>query len=179
MTKNTENWGRAKARERYVAGGGVYGRPGKREELEGQRGGSSPGGTRREDLPGWRESPSIAPKSQFPPPPKVLEGKVRGGSVREQEQYRDEDTIFLPKKTEGFRRDPYTQDRTIFNPIGRSRRDVGDTAAEDRNRAKGGRIKHSDAAQDKTMVRKAMKEHDTQLHGGKRTKLTLKRGGRG
>lgn len=44
-------------------------------------------------------------------------------------------------------------------------------------RAKGGRVK-SDAAQDKGMIRKAMKEHDQQLHGGKHTKISFKEGGR-
>lgn len=42
--------------------------------------------------------------------------------------------------------------------------------------AKGGRVK-SDASQDKQMIRKAMKAHDEQLHGGKHTKIGLKAGG--
>jgi len=36
----------------------------------------------------------------------------------------------------------------------------------------------SDTAQDKAMIKKAMKQHDAQEHkGGKGTKLTLKKGG--
>ena len=34
-----------------------------------------------------------------------------------------------------------------------------------------------DKAQDKAMIKKAVKQHDDQLHGGKKTKLTLKKGG--
>lgn len=36
---------------------------------------------------------------------------------------------------------------------------------------------HSDAAADKSMIRKAIGEHDKQLHGGEHTKLHLARGG--
>ena len=43
--------------------------------------------------------------------------------------------------------------------------------------AKGGRVQ-SDAVQDKQMIRKAIKAHDDQLHGGKRTKISLASGGR-
>jgi hypothetical protein len=34
-----------------------------------------------------------------------------------------------------------------------------------------------DKKQDKAMVKKAMGQHDTQQHGGKKTKLALKKGG--
>ena len=34
-----------------------------------------------------------------------------------------------------------------------------------------------DKKQDKAMVKKAMGQHDVQQHGGKRTSLTLKKGG--
>jgi len=34
-----------------------------------------------------------------------------------------------------------------------------------------------DKAQDKAMIKKAVKQHDDQLHGGKKTKLALKKGG--
>ena len=122
-TKNLSAWGRDKARERYVAGGGVYGRPGKREELEGQRGGSGHGGgSPREDLPGYRPTKDAptAPTHEWPIHP--LRGKEK---------------------------------------------------------ASGGRAKHDDAKADKSMIKKAMGEHDKQLHGGKHTKITLKRGGRG
>ena len=34
-----------------------------------------------------------------------------------------------------------------------------------------------DKAQDKAMIKKAVKQHDDQLHGGKKTKLSLKKGG--
>jgi len=34
-----------------------------------------------------------------------------------------------------------------------------------------------DKAQDKAMIKKAVKQHDDQLHGGKMTKLSLKKGG--
>jgi hypothetical protein len=34
-----------------------------------------------------------------------------------------------------------------------------------------------DKKQDKAMLKKAMGQHDTQQHGGKKTKLTLKKGG--
>jgi hypothetical protein len=43
---------------------------------------------------------------------------------------------------------------------------------------KGGSVKHSDVAMDKKVVKKAVKMHDDQLHGGKKTNLTkLKAGG--
>jgi hypothetical protein len=43
---------------------------------------------------------------------------------------------------------------------------------------KGGSVKHSDVAMDKKVVKKAVKMHDDQLHGGKKTNLTkLKSGG--
>lgn len=35
----------------------------------------------------------------------------------------------------------------------------------------------SDVAQDKAMIKKAIGQHDTQMHGGKKTKLALKGGG--
>ena len=35
----------------------------------------------------------------------------------------------------------------------------------------------ADIAADKKLVKKAIKQHDTQLHGGKKTTLTLKKGG--
>lgn len=38
--------------------------------------------------------------------------------------------------------------------------------------AKGGAVQHSDAAEDASMVRKAMADHDKQLHGGKHTDLS-------
>jgi hypothetical protein len=38
-------------------------------------------------------------------------------------------------------------------------------------------MKDADLAQDKKMIKRAMKEHDTQQHGGKMTKLSLKGGG--
>jgi hypothetical protein len=34
-----------------------------------------------------------------------------------------------------------------------------------------------DKKQDKAMVKKAIGQHDSQMHGGKKTKLTLKKGG--
>ena len=37
--------------------------------------------------------------------------------------------------------------------------------------------KHDDVAQDKKMIKKAFSEHDSQLHSGKKTKLSLKKGG--
>ena len=38
--------------------------------------------------------------------------------------------------------------------------------------------KHDDVVEDKKMIKKAFGEHDKQLHGGKKTKLTgLKKGG--
>ena len=44
---------------------------------------------------------------------------------------------------------------------------------------KGGETMKSDKAQDKAMIKKAMKQHDMQEHkGGKGTKLALKDGGR-
>jgi hypothetical protein len=43
---------------------------------------------------------------------------------------------------------------------------------------KGGDMKHSDVKMDKKVVKKAVKMHDEQLHGGKKTNLTkLKSGG--
>jgi hypothetical protein len=43
---------------------------------------------------------------------------------------------------------------------------------------KGGETMKSDKAQDKAMIKKAMKQHDAQEHqGGKGTKLSLKKGG--
>jgi hypothetical protein len=35
----------------------------------------------------------------------------------------------------------------------------------------------ADIAADKKLVKKAIKQHDTQLHGGKKTTLSLKKGG--
>ena len=44
---------------------------------------------------------------------------------------------------------------------------------------KGGDVKHSDVKMDKKVVKKAVKMHDDQLHGGKKTNLSkLKTGGR-
>ena len=44
---------------------------------------------------------------------------------------------------------------------------------------KGGETMKSDKAQDKAMIKKAMKQHDEQEHkGGKGTKLSLKKGGK-
>lgn len=40
-----------------------------------------------------------------------------------------------------------------------------------------GKSGHSDLAADKRIVSKAIGQHDTQLHGGKRTKLALRHGG--
>ena len=37
--------------------------------------------------------------------------------------------------------------------------------------------KHDDVAQDKKMIKKAIDQHDKQLHGGKKTTLELKKGG--
>ena len=37
--------------------------------------------------------------------------------------------------------------------------------------------KHDDVAQDKKMIKKAVSQHDAQQHGGKKTKLSLKKGG--
>jgi hypothetical protein len=43
---------------------------------------------------------------------------------------------------------------------------------------KGGDMKHSDIKMDKKVVKKAVKMHDDQLHGGKKTNLTkLAKGG--
>lgn len=43
----------------------------------------------------------------------------------------------------------------------------------------GGDMKHSDVKMDKKVVKKAVKMHDDQLHGGKKTNLSkLKSGGR-
>jgi hypothetical protein len=36
---------------------------------------------------------------------------------------------------------------------------------------------HDDVKQDKKMIKKAITQHDNQLHGGKKTKLSLKKGG--
>lgn len=47
---------------------------------------------------------------------------------------------------------------------------------DDMPHANGGRV-DGDKAQDKAMIKKAMREHDVQLHGGKHTKLALKSGG--
>lgn len=42
----------------------------------------------------------------------------------------------------------------------------------------GGLMKHDDMAQDKKMIKKAVKMHDDQLHGGKKTNMSaLKKGG--
>lgn len=41
----------------------------------------------------------------------------------------------------------------------------------------GGSLRHPDEAEDKKLIGKAFKEHDAQLHGGKRTKLKLSDGG--
>ena len=38
-------------------------------------------------------------------------------------------------------------------------------------------MKHDDIVEDKKMVKKAIGMHDKQLHGGKKTKLSLKKGG--
>jgi hypothetical protein len=38
-------------------------------------------------------------------------------------------------------------------------------------------MKKSDMSQDKAMVKKAMGQHDKQQHMGKKTKLSLKKGG--
>ena len=40
------------------------------------------------------------------------------------------------------------------------------------------RMTGGDVSQDRALVRKAMAEHDTQMHGGKHTKLKLKEGGK-
>lgn len=37
--------------------------------------------------------------------------------------------------------------------------------------------KHSDIAEDKKLIKKAVRAHDKQLHGGKKTKLPFKKGG--
>ena len=37
--------------------------------------------------------------------------------------------------------------------------------------------KHDDIAEDKKMIKKAITQHDKQLHGGKKTTLKLKKGG--
>ena len=39
-------------------------------------------------------------------------------------------------------------------------------------------MKHDDVKQDKAMIKKAMGQHDTQQHGGKKTTLALKKGGK-
>ena len=45
-------------------------------------------------------------------------------------------------------------------------------------KAKGGAI-HDDVAEDKKLIKKAVKMHDEQLHGGKKTNLSkLKKGGK-
>lgn len=38
-------------------------------------------------------------------------------------------------------------------------------------------MKHDDVKQDKSMIKKAMGQHDKQQHGGKKTSLALKKGG--
>jgi len=43
--------------------------------------------------------------------------------------------------------------------------------------ATGGMTGHSDAAEDKKLITRAINEHDAQLHGGKKTHLKLKTGG--
>lgn len=51
-------------------------------------------------------------------------------------------------------------------------------ADKGRKFAKGGAMRHEDVAEDKKMIKKAVKMHDDQLHGGKKTNLTkLKSGG--
>jgi hypothetical protein len=51
-------------------------------------------------------------------------------------------------------------------------------ADKGRKFARGGEMKHSDVAMDKKVVKKAVKMHDDQLHGGKKTDLkALKKGG--
>jgi hypothetical protein len=53
------------------------------------------------------------------------------------------------------------------------------TADKGKKFSKGGDMKHSDIKMDKKVVKKAVKMHDEQLHGGKKTNLTkLKSGGR-
>ena len=42
---------------------------------------------------------------------------------------------------------------------------------------KEGGMAKDDKSQDKAMIKKAVKQHDDQLHGGKKTKLALKKGG--
>ena len=52
-------------------------------------------------------------------------------------------------------------------------------ADKGRKFARGGEMKHSDVAMDKKVVKKAVKMHDEQLHGGKKTDLkALKKGGK-
>ena len=52
-------------------------------------------------------------------------------------------------------------------------------ADKGRKFARGGEMKHSDVAMDKKVVKKAVKMHDDQLHGGKKTDLkALKKGGK-
>jgi hypothetical protein len=38
-------------------------------------------------------------------------------------------------------------------------------------------MKHEDIKKDKAMLKKAIGQHDAQQHGGKKTKLALKKGG--
>ena len=45
------------------------------------------------------------------------------------------------------------------------------------NLYKKGGVMKDDMKQDKSMIKKAIGQHDTQLHGGKKTKLALKGGG--
>lgn len=45
------------------------------------------------------------------------------------------------------------------------------------NLFKKGGVMKDDMKQDKSMIKKAIGQHDTQLHGGKKTKLALKGGG--
>ena len=40
------------------------------------------------------------------------------------------------------------------------------------------KMKHDDLAADKKMIKKAIGQHDAQLHGGKKTTLKLRAGGK-
>ena len=40
------------------------------------------------------------------------------------------------------------------------------------------KMKHDDLAQDKALIKKAFKQHDDQSHGGKKTVLKLRAGGK-
>ena len=51
-------------------------------------------------------------------------------------------------------------------------------ASRDRSRRVAKHAEAEDKVQDKAMIVRAFKEHDDQLHGGKKTKLKLRRGGR-